>query len=196
MTESTYTHVRLNMFPDGGIARFRLYGRPNPVFPEDINAEVDLAAAGLGGAAISYSDQHFGSADNLIIPGRGINMGDGWETARSRVKGHNDWVIIKLAAPGHIDRIVVDTAHFFGNFPQYFKIDALLTDKDADKIDPKDSKWQSIVPETKGGPNQEHEVKLSKSDKTFSHVKMTILPDGGVKRLRVFGRRAINKELL
>ncbi|KAJ4306909.1 Allantoicase [Collariella sp. IMI 366227] len=109
-----YTHVRLNMYPDGGIARFRLFGHAVPVFPDDKDAIFDLAAAQNGGVAVSCSDQHFGTKDNLILPGRGKDMGDGWETARSRTKGHVDWAVIRLGAPGYVQDFVVDTAHFRG----------------------------------------------------------------------------------
>lgn len=90
------SHVRLNMFPDGGIARFRLLGSVVPVFPTDHAAIVDLAHVANGGLAIACSDQHYGTKDNLLLPGRGKDMGDGWETARSRVPGHVDWAIVKL----------------------------------------------------------------------------------------------------
>lgn len=110
-TEKAYTHVRLQMFPDGGIARFRLYGTVVPVLTQDSNAILDLAATVNGGVAVACSDQHFGTKDNLLLPGRGEDMGDGWETKRSRGE-HIDWVIVKLGTPGLIDHLVIDTAHF------------------------------------------------------------------------------------
>jgi len=103
------------MYPDGGIvgcstfflipsflpvdvnqARFRVYGHVSPVYPSDISSAFDLAHVFSGGRVVYVSDQHFGVGSNLLLPGRGVNMGDGWETKRSRVKGHKDWVIIKL----------------------------------------------------------------------------------------------------
>lgn len=95
-TPKAYSHVRLNMYPDGGIARFRLYGTVVPLFPSDTDAIIDLAHVSSGALAIESSDQHFGTKDNLLLPGRGTDMSDGWETKRSRTKGHVDWVIIKL----------------------------------------------------------------------------------------------------
>lgn len=194
ITEKNYTHVRLNMFPDGGIARFRMYGTPVPVFPDDLNTVIDLAHVSSGGVAIAYSDQHFGSADNLLLSGRGKDMGDGWETARSRIKGHVDWAIIKLGAPGYIDKIVADTIHFLGNYPQSIEIYGLLeTDQSVQTMDYLDPRWTLIVGPTKMKPNIEHFYEgdsLSGKGQIFSHVKLTIIPDGGVKRLRVFGRRA------
>jgi len=112
------------MFPDGGIARFRLFGIVVPVFPTELSTTVDLAHVANGGLAVAYSDQHFGRVSNLLLPGRGVDMGDGWETKRSRGKDHLDWVIVKLGAQGVIEKVVVDTAHFKGNFPKMVKLEA------------------------------------------------------------------------
>ncbi|KJZ80287.1 Allantoicase [Hirsutella minnesotensis 3608] len=184
-----YTHVRLNMYPDGGIARFRLFGHAVPVFPQDADAVLDLAAAQNGGVAVACSDQHFGTKDNLLLPGRGKDMGDGWETARSRGKDHVDWAIIKLGAPGFIDNFVADTAHFRGNFPQKVAIQALAW-KRAGEPDVDDQDWREVVAATKMGPDQEHQLPCAASDTAFTHVKLIMIPDGGVKRLRVYGKRA------
>ncbi|KAI1354205.1 hypothetical protein F5Y01DRAFT_302828 [Xylaria sp. FL0043] len=182
-TGKQYTHVRLNMYPDGGIARFRLFGHAVPVFPPDKEAIFDLAAAQNGGVAISCSDQHFGTKDNLILPGRGKDMGDGWETARSRTRGHVDWAIIRLGAPALIQSFIIDTAFFRGNFPQYAKLDAIEWKGDgepgADGL-----QWTEVLAPSKCGPDQEHAFDCTKKDVPFTHVKLTIIPDGGVKRLR------------
>ncbi|KAL2677616.1 galactose-binding domain-like protein [Phyllosticta citricarpa] len=188
-TEKAYTHVRLQMFPDGGIARFRLFGSVVPVFPESFDTAFDLAAAVNGGVAISCSDQHFGTKDNLLLPGRGVDMGDGWETKRTRGE-HIDWTIVRLGTPAEIERIVVDTAHFRGNFPKQVQIFAGEFQQDPGHDD---AGWVEILEPIGTGPDQEHEydeealkdVKV----KAYSHVKLVIIPDGGVKRLRVFGKR-------
>lgn len=189
-----YTHVRLNMYPDGGIARFRLFGHARPVFPADPAAVLDLAAAQNGAVAIACSNQHFGTKDNLILPGRGKDMGDGWETARSRTKGHVDWAVIRLGAPtARIQRVVVDTAFFRGNFPQKVRIEALQWTGAADS-DPAhdDAAWREIVPDSPCGPDQEHElVPTLAAGQTVTHVKLVMIPDGGVKRLRVYGSRVV-----
>lgn len=189
-TKKQYTHVRLNMYPDGGIARFRLFGHAVPVFPEDKNAVFDLAAAQNGGVAISCSDQHFGTKDNLLLPGRGKDMGDGWETARSRGKDHVDWTIIKLGAPGHVEKFVVDTAHFRGNFPQRIAIQALQWSGDSQPSD-KEAGWKEVVAPSKTSADKEHDFASSDKDSVFTHVKLIMIPDGGVKRIRAFGRRAV-----
>lgn len=187
LTEESFKFVRLKMYPDGGIARFRLYGQVIPVFTTaSLSQSLDYASVLNGGVAISYSDQHFGTADNLLLPGRGHDMSDGWETKRSRTPGHVDWVIIKLGATIKIDEIVVDTAHFRGNFPQSIKVSGIKSDSDPSY----DAKWESLVPVTKAQADKEHFFKdLENSDKEFTHVLLTIIPDGGVKRVRVFGKR-------
>lgn len=189
-TKKAYTHVRLNMYPDGGIARFRLYGHAVPVFPEDKDAIFDLAAAQNGGVAISYSDQHFGVIANLIYPGRGKDMGDGWETSRSRGKGHVDWAIIKLGAKGLIQNLVVDTAFFRGNYPQAIKVEAIDWNGEGEPGALADD-WVDVVAPSKCGPDQEHPHESLVKDKPFTHVKLVMIPDGGVKRIRVFGKRSV-----
>lgn len=189
-TQKQYTHVRLNMYPDGGIARFRLFGHAVPVFPDDKDAIFDLAAAQNGGVAISCSDQHFGTKDNLILPGRGKDMGDGWETARSRRKGHVDWAIIRLGAPGLIQNFVVDTAHFRGNFPQKVKLEAInWKGEGGPGVDSEG--WTEVIEEIKCGPDREHPAESLVKDQPFTHVNLIIVPDGGVKRLRVLAKRAV-----
>lgn len=184
--ERVVTHVRLLMFPDGGIARFRLYGEALPVFPAGM-VEVELSAAVMGGVAVGCSDERFGTSGNLLLPGRGVDMGDGWETRRSRGLGHRDWVVVRLGARGTVQRVVVDTAHFRGNFPQAVTVHGA----DVGVGEELEGKWVEILGVEKLGPDREHEfgkgVLVHVMGKTFTHVKMTIIPDGGVKRFRVFG---------
>jgi allantoicase len=192
LTEKAYTHVRLLMYPDGGIARFRLYGKALPVFPQDINETFDLAATVNGGQAISCSDQHFGTIDNLLLPGRGVDMGDGWETKRTRGE-HVDWTIIKLGTKGIVEKIVIDTAHFSGNFPQKVQVFAIDWEgADEPKFD--DGKWVEVLSPQKTGPDVEHfyegDVLKDVKDRTYSHMKLVMIPDGGIKRFRAFGRRS------
>jgi allantoicase len=187
LTKKSYTHVRLRMYPDGGIARFRLYGKVNPVFSANSNESVDFAAVGNGGVAIKCSDQHFSRASNILLPGRGHDMSDGWETFRSRAPGHTDWVIVRLGATTVINKVVVDTAYFRGNFPQKVKVLAINTDNEKD-LTP-DSKWVEIVAPSKTVADKEHDFAVTDKNK-YTHVILHLIPDGGVKRLRVFGTPA------
>lgn len=200
-TNTVITHVRLLMFPDGGIARFRLYGHAVPCFPPALASaegragpEVELSAAVMGGVCVACSDERFGRGANLLLPGRGKDMGDGWETRRSRAAGHVDWVVVKLGVRGLLRRVVVDTRHFRGNFPRAVRIHAadlgeVEAEEERNVVEGLD--WIEVVGEQTLGPDAEHEYFIAGDDKkAYSHVKMTILPDGGVKRLRVFGVRA------
>lgn len=191
------THVKLCMFPDGGIARFRLYGEAVPVWPDDRGEEVELSATVMGGVIMGFSDQHFGRAGNLLLPGRGVDMGDGWETKRSRGRkeGEGDWVVVGLGARGRVVRCVVDTMHFRGNFPQGVRIEGVDVGKGSGKVDVKgdDGRWKEVVGFSRCKKDKEHvfgEGEMgSMHGSVFTHLKMTIMPDGGVKRFRVFGTR-------
>lgn len=188
ITDKAYTHVRLLMYPDGGIARFRLYGVAVPVFPQDTSAVFELSATVMGGVATSCSDQHFGTKDNLLLPGRGKNMGDGWETKRTRGE-HVDWAIVRLGTKGEIDHIVIDTAHFRGNFPQKVQVFAGNFEKDPTHDD---AAWVEVLEPQKTGPDTEHKYTVELKEvkgRSYTHAKLVIIPDGGVKRFRVFGRR-------
>ncbi|XBW37074.1 hypothetical protein QEN19_002652 [Hanseniaspora menglaensis] len=189
LTEKSYNIFKFKMFPDGGITRFRLYGRVDrETLAIHSKESKDWAYMLNGGVVIAASNQHYSSPSNLLLPGRGINMGDGWETKRSRTLGHTDWVIVKLGKSlSVIEQIIVDTANFKGNFPNYFEVYAISSnDPDDDQL--LDAEWIKIVTKTKGKPHQEHILNVDiKSEKKFTHVKLVIIPDGGVKRLRVIG---------
>ncbi|KAJ6594094.1 allantoicase [Mycena capillaripes] len=184
--------VKLNMYPDGGIARFRVYGQVIPVHPQDTAEAFDLAHVFAGGRVEFTSDQHFGVGSNLILPGRGKDMGDGWETKRSREKDHKDWAIIKLGAPGALEQVEIDTAHFKGNFPESCEIHALEVSGDVDWASTRGEgqEWSLILPRTKLGPHRQHYFQLENvQGRLYTHVKVTIHPDGGIKRVRILGTK-------
>ena len=183
-----FTHVRLRMYPDGGIARFRVYGIPRPSWPVDEGQEVELSAAKIGGIVVACSDQHYSKGDNLLLPGRGVDMGDGWETKRSRQPNHVDWVVVKLGDVGHVQRVVVDTMHFRGNFPRAIRVEGMLAEgENSGETD----RWEILVRDRKMKADEEADCQIVQEAKGMrcSHVKLTIIPDGGVKRLRIFGTR-------
>ena len=183
--DRTWTHIRLHIYPDGGIARLRVYGQIRADFT-GVDGYVDLAAIENGGRAIACSDEHYGSMHNLNVPGRGVNMGDGWETARRRGPG-NDWVIVALAQAGVIERAEIDTAHFKGNYPDRVVLDAGDFAND-DLATPDSTQWQPLLSETKLKMDQQHYFEDLQSDVKATHVRMSIFPDGGISRLRLFGR--------
>ena len=179
------THVRLNIFPDGGIARLRLFGKVCPD-PARFDGVVDLFAVENGGRALSCSNQHFGCMHNLNLPGRGRNPGDGWETARRRGPG-NDWVVVALGRPGRIVRAEIDTAHFKGNFPDCVSLEAARFE-DTDVVTDQSARWRSLLPKSRLRMDRQHVFERELKDPgAVSHVRMSIYPDGGVSRLRLFG---------
>ena len=184
------THVRLRMFPDGGIARFRLYGEAIPSLMV-AGGEVELSAAGMGGVAVGCSNERWGRAGNLLLPGRGEDMGDGWETRRSRGAGHEDWVVVRLGFRGCVGRIVVDTRHFRGNYPRAFKVHGADFGEGEGWKGKGEDRWVEILGEKVLGPDTEFDFGEGELGnvvgRAYTHIKMTIIPDGGVKRFRVFG---------
>ncbi len=192
---SPVTHVRLNIFPDGGIARLRLFGHITPDWDAvGTNQRIDLAAMVQGGRPLICNDEHFGSLANLIAPGKGLNMGDGWETRRRREPGY-DWGIIALGAPGIIDEILVDTAYFKGNYPDRFFLQGTLVTGDVSKVTAAASAdWPRLIDEQKLDMDREHSFSTEIiPHKPVNVVRLNIIPDGGVSRLRLFGRRAESK---
>ncbi|NNF41227.1 MAG: allantoicase [Woeseiaceae bacterium] len=181
-----WSHVRLHIYPDGGIARLRIFGEIRADF-SGVDGFVDLAAVEHGGRAIGCSDEHYGSMHNLTAPGRGINMGDGWETARRRGPG-NDWVIIALGQPGVIERAEIDTAHFKGNYPDRVLLEGAMFSSDEQAL-ANGGEWQTLLPQSKLKMDQQHyfdEALLPVG--AVSHVRLSIFPDGGVSRVRLFGK--------
>ena len=185
------THLRLHIYPDGGVARLRVYGDvvADPSWLGREGQVVDLAAVEHGGCVIACNDMFFGSRHNLIMPGRSVNMGDGWETKRSR-KEAPDWLLLRLAAEGVIDTIEVDTNHFKGNFPESCAIEGKVAKVDAtrgDLLEHEDS-WKPILHRTKLQAHTRHFFSKELDVRgPFTHLRLRIFPDGGVSRLRVHG---------
>ena len=184
-----WTHVRLNIFPDGGVARLRVYGVARydwtAVSADDL---LDLAAMARGGRALACNDMHYGHMSNLIAPGNAVNMGDGWETRRRREPG-NDWVILALGHAGTLRRIEVDTAFFKGNYPARCSLHgALLTGRRDNEISHEAPYWREILRPVPLAPDRVQVFEREVADAgPVSHVRFDIHPDGGVARLRLWG---------
>ena len=183
-----FTHVRLNIFPDGGVARLRVRGEV-AVDPERLRGRVvDLAAIENGGIVLGASDMHFGSKQHLNLPGRARSMADGWETRRRRGPGH-DWAILKLGAAGRIEKLEIDTAHFKGNYPDSASLEGCFAPR-ARLAELVSSAWEELLPQSKLRPNARHlfGARQLRARGPFTHVRLRIYPDGGVSRLRLHGR--------
>ncbi|VEU19292.1 DEKNAAC100886 [Brettanomyces naardenensis] len=184
LTDTAYTHARLRMYPDGGIARFRLFGKVVPIATLDASAVINSASCLQGGVCVSASDQHFSPASNILLPGRGHDMSDGWETTRSREEGHVDWAIVKLGFRTRVSKITVDTAFFRGNYPESITVEGIDTKEESPASD--DKGWKFIVERSKTTADAEHDYAIEGGE-FYTHVKLTMIPDGGVKRLNVWG---------
>lgn len=183
---SRVTHLRFKIYPDGGVARLRVHGNVMPDWDalKRRDSEIDLAAAENGGDVLLASDMFFGHRQNLIMPGLAQDMSDGWESQRRRGPGY-DWCIVKLGTTGTITRAEIDTAHFKGNYPESCTLEGGVGD-DINSVE-----WQELLPMSKLQAHTKHTFADELADMgAITHVRFNIFPDGGVSRLRLFGRIA------
>lgn len=176
-----WTHVRLSIHPDGGVARFRVHGEA-VVDPRFLTTTVDLLALENGGRLVQTSDAFYSSPTNLILPGRARIMGDGWENARRRGPG-NDWAVFSLGVPGEPELIEVDTSYFIGNAPGTVRVQ--LADGSTGPLDDPAS-WWDVVPQTPVLVDTRHRFLVS-DRRLATHLRLDVYPDGGLTRLRCFG---------
>ena len=177
-------------YPDGGVARLKVYGE---VFTDwskyDASTELDLASANLGAKSVLCNDMFFSHMSNLIMPFRGANMGDGWETKRNRTPNNRDWVVVKLAHVGEIRRVLIDTCHFKGNYPDTFSLDGINlpegSEITADNVH--NLAWVEVLGKQKLQADFEHYYNDLPKMQAFTHVRLNIFPDGGVSRMRLWG---------
>ena len=175
--EPRVTHVRLRIYPDGGVARLRVHGRPVPRWDRLRGTIVDLAALEHGAIVETCSDMFFGSRHNLIKPGASRSMADGWETRRRRGPGH-DWALVRLAAPGTIDRLEIDTSHFKGNAPALVSVEGKGGDD-----------WRLLL-NTPVQPHTRHLFDDLRRIGDVTHLRVSVHPCGGIARLRAWGQLA------
>lgn len=172
------THVRLSVYPDGGVARLRVHGDVVPDPRSLPRGPLDLAAGELGGRVTASSNAFYGTPDNLLAPGLARTMGEGWETARRRDDG-NDWVVVRLAARGQVRSADLDVTHFKGNAPG----SAALHGCDGD---PSGADWFELLPRARLQPDTRHRFTINEA-RPATHVRLDVYPDGGMARLRLFG---------
>ncbi len=189
-SKKIFTHIKFNIFPDGGVARLRLYGsiaKSNKYK----NKKINLGSLLEGASVIACNNEHFGKAENILAPGKARNMGDGWETRRRRGKG-NDWLILNSIDGKEIDKIEISTHHFKGNFPSHCSLQAayLSSSKSSKQIVNSSIKWKYLLKNTKLLANKIHVFKnvLMKKEK-INYIKINIFPDGGISRFKIFGKK-------
>ena len=187
---STFNFIKLNIFPDGGVARLRLNGK---VDLEKINLKgknVNLSSILNGSTIVGCNNEHFGKAENVLSPGVGVNMGDGWETRRSRGKNF-DWIIIKCGETGKINKIQIDTHHFKGNYPDKCSVQAAyINNKISEKnVVKKSKRWGLLLNKVKLNAHKKHNFKNKlMKNKKVNYIRINIFPDGGISRIRFFGK--------
>ncbi|XP_049870195.1 probable inactive allantoicase [Pectinophora gossypiella] len=203
VSDEAYTHIRVNMYPDGGIARLRVFGEARPEAPPS-HQIIDLVSLLSGATCQGYSNAHYGHPRNMIKPCKSASMADGWETARRldrpqiieakedgtlKVSGE-EWAVFKLGFPGRIEKVCVDTAHFKGNFPDSVKIEGTYLECADWTPETKNNNWHNILKPSKLSANSEHWYDC-KSD-LITHIRVTMAPDGGISRIRTYGYAETN----
>jgi allantoicase len=189
--DQTIEWLKLHIYPDGGVARLRLFGEAVPDWSSTEDAEIELSALKNGGRVVTYNDAHYGNVWAILAAGRGVDMGDGWETRRRRVPG-NDWLIMALGTRGTINRVEIDTAFYKGNFPDGASLQAADLGDDVDfDFAGRSADWTEILPRQKLSADAIHEFDAGTitAPEPVTHVRLNIYPDGGVSRLRIFGKR-------
>jgi len=178
-----FTHVRLNIFPDGGVARLHVYGEvvPDPALLEGLT--VDLAALENGADIAARSDQFYSSPRNVISPGLSRVMGEGWETRRRRKPGY-EWLVLRLAGRGVIHLAEIDTSWYRGNQPDSASLQMMDAGPAAASLADEHG-WRDLLPRVRLLPDTPHRFRVDGEPAT--HVRLNIFPDGGVARLRLYG---------
>ena len=187
--KSLFTHIKLNIFPDGGVARLRVYGTMD-IKRKFGKKTINLTSVLNGATPIACNNEHFGRAENILAPGKGKNMGDGWETRRSRGKNY-DWLILKCSSKGKISNIQIDTHHFKGNYPDKCSLQAALLNGNfsSQNIVKKSKKWKHLLNKAKLYGDKKHNFKNKlMKDKKINYIRINIFPDGGISRVRAYGK--------
>lgn len=177
------THARIVVYPDGAVARLRCLGEPVP--PDGLlerGKAVDLAAVASGARVVDCSDAG-GSSPNRMLGAPG-GFPEGWLTGRRRAPGH-EWAVVRLAGAGIVERLVIDASGFRGEAPEAVSVHGLLS-PGADRETLRSSRWETIVPEFPLGAKR-HELGGLPAAGPFSHLRLDLLPDGGVTRFSAFG---------
>jgi len=179
-SEKRWTHVRLNIFPDGGVARLRIHGEPRPD-PAFLTGTIDLAALENGGDVVDCSNRFYSSPRNILGLGRAGHMGEGWENARRRDDG-NDHVVVRLAGEGMIEHVEIDTSYFVGNAPGWARLSGISDEETLSD----EATWVTLVPRVELLPDCRHRFRVD-ADRPLRYVRLDVYPDGGIARLRVHG---------
>lgn len=194
--QQSVTHLKVDIYPDGGIARFKAFGFisfDNQLFEAD---NINVISRRTGARAIYANNEFFGEIKNILKINEAVNMGDGWETRRRREPGY-DWGIIELANPAIIDNMMIDTKFFKGNYPDSFSLHAAyIPNTTHSSVITQSIFWEELMPQQKLQMDKKHYFDKSYflHHKPITHIRINIFPDGGVSRLRMFGRFIRHKD--
>ncbi len=182
------SHLRLHIYPDGGVARLRAYGDVVPDWDRVLldDGPVDLVEVRHGGTVVDCSDRFYSAPENMLLPGASLGMHDGWQTQRRRGPGH-DWCVFALGRTGTVNGAELHTSHFKGNYPDRCSLELATLDAGAD---PAQAAWHEVLSETKLEADYIHRFDLSAAARLATHARLNIFPDGGVARLRLLGHVA------
>lgn len=184
-----YTHIKLHLYPDGGVARFKAYGNLNMDWADYEHTVVNLAASNLGAQVVACSDEFFGAAQNMLLPIPASTPKDAWITQRNRLQRTGDWAVVQLAHLGQLDRVVVDTQPLIGNCPASFSLEGLhLVGEAFDVQQVHHYNWQPLITQQPLLENTCIQQLLTNTSQPLTHVRLHLYPDGGVARLRLFGQ--------
>lgn len=189
ISQKKVTHLKVDIYPDGGIARFRAYG--SIVFNEKLfeKKNINVLSTKTGAKAVYTNNEFFGKFKNILKDNKALNMGDGWETSRRREPGY-DWGIIELGNNAVINSILIDTNFFKGNYPDSFSISsAYLPNTTSSSVLTQSMFWEELISSKKLQMDKEHYFDKSflLHHKPITHIRINIFPDGGVSRLKMFG---------
>lgn len=182
-----WSHLRLRIYPDGGVARLRVWGEPQGPQGLPASEPLDLAALANGARAVACSDMFFGRMDNLIRPGKPANMGGGWETRRKRGAG-NDWVVVELADVADLAHVELDTWYFKGNFPDRVSVEGLYAPGGNPWELSRQARWSVVLAPVALAADSHHRFDELVDRGPFTHLRVSVYPDGGVARFRAFRR--------
>ncbi|KAI7856186.1 galactose-binding domain-like protein [Circinella umbellata] len=192
VNNESYSHVKLTISPGGGVARLRCYGIAVPNWPQNLKKNVNLASVRKGARITRWTDTQNANNPNILMD-HGKTSEDGWETPHSREANRNDYVVIQLASPGTLNSLVVSTEHYLGNAPNAISIDGCYSVEEDPAYD-YTADWIEIVRHESVEENAINRFNVTNNKKVFSHLRLTVHPDGGVQQIMALGHPYVHKE--
>ncbi len=179
--------LRAKVFPDGGFTRLGLfeeqlpqqtsgrYSDPVPSTLKPLTLPIRNLRAGknllVGGKILKAGNEHYSPVSLVLSPYPALHMFDGLENARSRVPGNKEVIEIGLPKKAHVNIMEFEFTHYVNNNPMYLSV----------SVDGKE-----IVPKTFVKPFANNTKRFSLPNIEMERFILTIYPDGGVNRIRLY----------